>query len=455
IRYELYKDSGTTAVASNTTGADFTGLVPGDYYVKVFGNDGEENDECEASSGTETISEPNQLNVQENLSDETCVGEDGSISLTVSGGTSGYTYDWADMDGEEAGDPDYPEPKDRTGLLAGKYSVTVTDANGCSVTKDMEIKLPGDCNHLFPTQTECSDYLFCDPALFVQEYMCTTIKKFKGGPEQVTNVIPGAFFYYGDFVIPEPEIGQEYTPELVTIVLKQTVPGGFKPFDYLNDSNVRIYSESCGNIDINSIDYNDSEGSDGIFKIIVTFTPSVPGKYVFSTKFDSKSIIGSTPDQIDDEDWFGNAYSFGMIIDDVPNGPSFGVLGINTDRRCSDPATAPSGNCETLESAVNKDLSSASFTTSSSLEEVSGFGVAPVPFKETLSVYYEFDYMSDVRIEFFDLSGHLLRTYTDQKVTKGDQTQLNIDFALKANQVYIIRVITDRESFSESVISAN
>ncbi|MFD1096223.1 SprB repeat-containing protein, partial [Salegentibacter chungangensis] len=41
IRYELYKDSGTTAVASNTTGADFTGLVPGDYYVKVFGKDGE------------------------------------------------------------------------------------------------------------------------------------------------------------------------------------------------------------------------------------------------------------------------------------------------------------------------------------------------------------------------------------------------------------------------------
>lgn len=54
----------------------------------------------------------------------------GSIDLSVSGGTSPYTYDWSN-NGPQTPDTD---PQDLTGLAIGTYTVTVTDAANCSQT---------------------------------------------------------------------------------------------------------------------------------------------------------------------------------------------------------------------------------------------------------------------------------------------------------------------------------
>ncbi len=59
--------------------------------------------------------------------DPSCAGDsDGDATVTPSGGTGPYTYSW-DNGGNTA---------TITGLSAGTYSVTVTDANGCT----------GDCS---------------------------------------------------------------------------------------------------------------------------------------------------------------------------------------------------------------------------------------------------------------------------------------------------------------------
>jgi len=52
-------------------------------------------------------------------------GNDGTATVTVSGGTAPYTYDWAGFD------PNALEP--------GFYSVTVTDANGCTAVGEVSI----------------------------------------------------------------------------------------------------------------------------------------------------------------------------------------------------------------------------------------------------------------------------------------------------------------------------
>ena len=54
----------------------------------------------------------------------------GSIDLTVTGGTPAYTYAWNNGDITE----------DITGLTAGYYEVTVTDANGCQVVLDTDLQ---------------------------------------------------------------------------------------------------------------------------------------------------------------------------------------------------------------------------------------------------------------------------------------------------------------------------
>ncbi len=63
----------------------------------------------------------------------TCNGAaTGSIDLTVTGGTAPYTYTWSNS----------PTSQDITGLVAGTYTVTVTDANGCTKSISATITEP-------------------------------------------------------------------------------------------------------------------------------------------------------------------------------------------------------------------------------------------------------------------------------------------------------------------------
>lgn len=59
-----------------------------------------------------------------NLSNETCNNGNGSIGITVSGGSPNYTYAWSNG----------AISQDISGLSAGQYSVTVTDAVGCQIS---------------------------------------------------------------------------------------------------------------------------------------------------------------------------------------------------------------------------------------------------------------------------------------------------------------------------------
>jgi hypothetical protein len=119
---ELSVTGGTgtyTFLWSNTaTTEDLTGLTAGVYTATVTDVNG-----CNLSVGPVTVSEPSALVLTETTTDATTVGgSDGAIDLTVSGGTSTYTYLWSNGATTE----------DISGLTAGTYTCTITDANGCS-----------------------------------------------------------------------------------------------------------------------------------------------------------------------------------------------------------------------------------------------------------------------------------------------------------------------------------
>ena len=106
---------------------DLTGLVAGTYMVTVTDASG-----CTAVE-TVVISEPAVLVLTGTPGNATCFGAaDGSVDLTVTGGSAAYSYAWSNGGTSE----------DLNGLIADSYSVTVTDANGCTATYSTVVTEP-------------------------------------------------------------------------------------------------------------------------------------------------------------------------------------------------------------------------------------------------------------------------------------------------------------------------
>lgn len=111
------------------TTEDLTNLVAGDYELSVIDNNG-----CQMFTG-QTINQPVQpLQISFSKTDKNCNGgiDDGTIDLTVIGGTAPYNYSWNNG----------LTSSSINGLSAGIYTVTVTDANNCSEILSINIAEP-------------------------------------------------------------------------------------------------------------------------------------------------------------------------------------------------------------------------------------------------------------------------------------------------------------------------
>ncbi len=111
-----------------STAEDQTGLTAGVYTVTV--NDGSS---CSASASFTVTQPANALALSTSVTDVSCNGAlNGSVDLTVSGGTPSYTYAWSNS----------ATTQDITGLAAGTFDVTVTDANGCTAGTSVTVNEP-------------------------------------------------------------------------------------------------------------------------------------------------------------------------------------------------------------------------------------------------------------------------------------------------------------------------
>jgi SprB repeat len=117
----------TEGGTGNGTGTLISGLAAGTYQITVTAANG-----C-ASTISRTLTTSPSINVTATPVSVLCNGgATGSINVSASGGTPGFTYLWADG----------PTTQNRSGLLAGNYSLNVTDTRGCTGTANATVAQP-------------------------------------------------------------------------------------------------------------------------------------------------------------------------------------------------------------------------------------------------------------------------------------------------------------------------
>ena len=104
------------------TGGVFGGLAAGAYTVSAVDGAG-----CTASLAVEVNAPAELLITVDAVTDQTQNETDGAIAITVIGGTAPYLFTWTDASGASVA-----TSEDLSGVLAGTYTVSVTDANGCT-----------------------------------------------------------------------------------------------------------------------------------------------------------------------------------------------------------------------------------------------------------------------------------------------------------------------------------
>lgn len=136
----LWSNGQTTATASN--------LTPGTYSITITDANG-----CSAVTNG-VITQPTALSNNFITTNPICFGQaSGSITANPLGGTPPYTYLWS-VTGN-------PTTQTVTGLLAGSYSVTITDALGCSIIRNVTLTNPPTVTTVI-NKTDVSCFSGCD-----------------------------------------------------------------------------------------------------------------------------------------------------------------------------------------------------------------------------------------------------------------------------------------------------
>jgi hypothetical protein len=130
--------------ANGQTGVTISNLCAGTYTATVTDAYG-----C-FSTVTAIVTDPDPISVSlVASSDETCLGNDGSATLSVTGGSAPYTVDLANFTTATT-------TSNATGLFvglnAGQHIVNVTDANGCGLNCAAHFELEG-CISIDPART--------------------------------------------------------------------------------------------------------------------------------------------------------------------------------------------------------------------------------------------------------------------------------------------------------------
>ncbi|NCC86952.1 MAG: T9SS type B sorting domain-containing protein [Clostridia bacterium] len=133
-----YEWSNGNVITSNSTTNTQTGLAAGTHYVIV-----RDAKECSVFDSKVIVEPELPLSINYEINNPSCHDSyDGSINITVSGGTPNYSYLWSNSETSSS----------ISGLDAGNYALTVTDFNGCTLIETFTLVKPEPLSATISTQ---------------------------------------------------------------------------------------------------------------------------------------------------------------------------------------------------------------------------------------------------------------------------------------------------------------
>lgn len=136
---ETYGSPYTYYWSTNETTSYITGLTNGSYSVQVTNVYG-----CTVTKNSQIVSVAPMGTVLFNVTQPSCFGSNGEISLTISGGTPPYYYSASTGNFEIS----YSTTFTLTGLNAGQYGFLVTDAGYCTLNATTLLQTPNSVSSL-------------------------------------------------------------------------------------------------------------------------------------------------------------------------------------------------------------------------------------------------------------------------------------------------------------------
>lgn len=122
--YKYSWSNGVSTSFISATTHSISGLSPGKYFVTVL-----DSRSCVRVDSI-TITGSPALSISLSKTNASCGNLNGTITTTISGGTASFSFAWSDGSATS---------QNRTGLGSGYYTVTVTDAVGCTATQSIGV----------------------------------------------------------------------------------------------------------------------------------------------------------------------------------------------------------------------------------------------------------------------------------------------------------------------------
>ena len=170
-------------VPNGATTEDINGLTAGVYTVTVT-----DNNNCTFNLPV-TLVEPSSMSITETHQDVLCFGQsNGSIDVTVGGGTGPFTFVWSNGAGTE----------DITGLPANTYSCDITDGLGCLSSVQVVITQPLTALSVTETHVDATCFGYCDGSIDITATGGTGAYSYLWAPnnttlEDPTNICAGSY----------------------------------------------------------------------------------------------------------------------------------------------------------------------------------------------------------------------------------------------------------------------